>query len=445
MRSSGHDRRVKAVHASLGVLAVLLLAGWLFARTTGASTTKEATSAAEGRTSSYSGAIRRIASVNEDGLVIPSRPFSDAVQRLVAPDPTVARVRVWSAAALLVISTDPKDGTGRGGRPPEGLDVALGGETNSQDARVMFTPLGGEAATTDTLTQTFMALRLQEGAKPAGAVEVDFVRSRLVSPLWRTLSIAFAVGAAFCGLLFVFSMRRPAGTAAPIKKVEPPVTTTIRHDYGAARRRANNGWVAPSGDGPPPPTSVADLEAATIRIAELERALQASAAEAEEVRSQAASQEQDIERLRQEANDRAAALEEKAHADDPEIEALRTKLTDAESRASEAESLLTTAYEELAAAHAQVGDTPVHEEGEDPRRSGAQPQAGAEPAEPAPEPEPEPADPTDLIAVLEAKVAEAEARVAQAKDEAMQLSPEASDLRSRLARTAARKKMGSAG
>jgi hypothetical protein len=59
--------------------------------------------------------------------------------------------------------------------------------------------------------------------------------------------------------------------------------------------------------------------------------------------------------------------------------------------------------------------------------------------------EPEPTDPTDLIAVLEAKVAEAEARAEQAKDEAMQLSPEASDLRMRLARTAARKKMGSAG
>ena len=239
-----------------------------------------------------------------------------------------------------------------------------------------------------------------------------------------------------------------------LKQIEPPnASATVRHDFGAAKRPADHGWVIAPSDAPPPSTSVAELESATSKIAELERALQRAADENELVRSQAASHEVDIERLRREANERVAALEQQVSTDGPEIEALRAKLVEAQGRASEAESLLATAHEELAVAHAQVGDTrmsndepPTDEPVGEPAVVEGGPESQRQPEQPptsAPDPEPEPTDPTDLIAVLEARVAEAEARAQVAKEEAMQLSPEASELRVRLARTAARKKMGS--
>jgi hypothetical protein len=429
--------------ASAG-LAVLCLAGWVFVRTAGATAAREATDAAETRASGYAAStVARVTAVGGDRLIIMRKTFADAVKRDVSGDATVARVRVWDPAGTLVASTDPADLVGKAVRAGPGLRAGLRGETESGDADTTFTPLQGGAATTDTLTQTFVPLSLRAAAKPAGAVEVDFLRSRLVSAWWATLSIVLVVAAAVFGLLFVvFMTRRVSPAPAPLKKVEPPgAAPKIGHDYRAATSRAAGGWVAPSGDSPPPPTSVAELDAAAARIVELEKALKRAAEENEQVRSQAATQEQDIERLRREAIEHAVALEQQVRADDPGIEALRMKLAEAESRAADAESLLSMAREELAAAHAQVGDTRLADD--DPEAS-----AAAEPLadpEPPAEPEPEPTDPTNLIAVLEAKVADAEERAQQAKEEAMQLSPEASDLRMRLARTAARKKMGSAG
>ena len=57
----------------------------------------------------------------------------------------------------------------------------------------------------------------------------------------------------------------------------------------------------------------------------------------------------------------------------------------------------------------------------------------------------EPSDPDELIAELEAQVALAEARAKEAGDEALHRSPEANDLRARLARSAAKKKLGPTG
>jgi hypothetical protein len=433
---TGRHKRVKAMRVVFGALALLFVASWLLARTTGANAAKEATTAAQARATSYATTISRITTTRGGQPDIAQKAFDDAVERDTATDPTVARIRVWRGGGQLAASTDPRD-AGKDVSAGAGLHAAMHGDTTSEDGTATYVPVGGGGPTTADLTQTFVALRGEDGGQPIGAVEVDFVRARLVTPAWRTMSVALAAGAVFFGLLFVFSMTRPAPTQGSLKKVEPPMTSpTIRHDYGAATHRATSGWVPPASDSPPPSTSVAELEAATARIAELEGALKRAADEADQVRSQAASQERDIERIQQEARARVAALEEQMRADDPEIEALRSKLDEAEARAAEAEFLLVTAREEIAEAHAQVGDTRVHDDVDE---------AEEAVSDPAPVSEPEPTDPTDLIAVLEAKVAEAEARAQYAKDEAMQLSPEASDLRTRLARTAARKKMGSAG
>jgi hypothetical protein len=441
MGNTVRGQRVKVMRAVFGGLALLCLAGWLFVRSAGSTAEREARAAAEARTGVYAtSTVARVTTVDGARLVIEPKSFAEAVQREVSSDATVARVRVWDSSGALAASTDPEDRAGKGIHAGDGLRAALRGETGSTDTQATFTPLGGGSASTQTLTQTFVPLSLRAGAKPVGAVEVDFLRSALVSPWWGALSIALVAAAAIFGVFVVFMARAARPATGPIKKVEPlPTAATIRHDYRAATRRADRGWVAPANDSPPPATSVEELESAIARVAELEDALQRASRENAQVRSHAASQEQDIERLRQEASERVAELEEQVRSDGPEIETLRAKLSEAQSRAVEAESLLTTAREELAAAHTQVGDTRVSEDGEGEV-------ASLQPAEPELGPaEPEPTDPTDLIAVLEAKVAEAEARAQTAKDEAMQLSPEASDLRTRLARTAARKKMGSAG
>jgi len=444
MASTQRGQRVKVMRAVFGGLSLLCLAGWLFTRTAGAAAATEATDAATVRAQGYASTVAREARLEGDRLVILPRSFDDAIRNAVSGDPTVARVRAWDPAGSLVVSTDPQDRPGRGAGAD--LRAALRGGSDATVAQATFTPLSGDGTATDTLIQTFVPLSLRAGDRPAGVVEVDFVRARIVSSWWEWLSISLAAAAAIFAALFVVAMTRETAPATvPLKKVEPPVTVApeIRHDFRAATRGGDHGWVVPSSDSPPPPTSVAELEAATARIAELEKALERAADENEQVRSQAASKDQDIERLRQETTERVAALEEQMKAEDPEVEALRAKLAQAESRAAEAESLLSTAHEQLAAAHTQVGDTRVVETDDG---DAARDDVPTEPAvELEPAAEPEPTDPTDLIAVLEARVAEAEARALHAKEEAMQLSPEASDLRMRLARTAARKKMGSVG
>jgi hypothetical protein len=439
MANSDRTQRTKRMRVVFGAIAVLCLAGWLLARALGSSGGVDARATAEGRAAGYaSTTLARVATLEDGRLVIGMKPFGEAVRSDVSDDLAVARVRAWDASGTLVVSTDPRDRAAADLGAAGGVRAALRGATETTSARETFTPLAGGAASTDSLTRTFVPLSLQEGGKPAGVVEVDFVTSRLVPQWWDALSRALAAMAVVFGVLFVVVARRRTPAAVPIKRVEPPPTAPkIRHDYRAATRGAATGWVAAASDDPPPLTSVADLEAATARIAVLEGQLERAAEETEQARSQAASQEQDMEQLRQEATERVAALEERVDADGPEIAALRDKLAEAESRANQAESLLSTAQEQLAAAHAQVGDTRV---GDDEGTTDT-----TSPDEAKPQAEPEPTDPTDLIAVLEAKVAEAEARAEQAKDEAMQLSPEASDLRMRLARTAARKKMGSAG
>jgi len=467
-----------------GVLAVLCLVGWFLARSAAAHADADATRAAEARTDKFATTVvAEIAVLDGNHVLVASKPFADGIGHEVGSDASVARVRVWDGTGAIVATTDPADQTSAP-RPGTGYRDALRGDPSSEKADGSYTPIAGGDQAPTSLLEMYVPLRARGSTRPIGAVEIDYLSSSLVSPAVRLSPLALAAAAVVFGGLFVFSMTRgSAGQQTPaLKKIAPPDTSpaTVRHDFGASKRSADHGWVIAPNDAPPPSTSVAELETATTKIEELEKALRRAADENELVRSQAASQELDMERLRQEANERVAALKQQVDTEGPEVEALRAKLVDAETRATAAETLLASAHEELEAAHAQVGDTrvtdvevevgspsptdvidaqpPIEPEGtgstieaapelrevpEQDLASQAEPELASQPeAEQEPAPEPEPADPTDLIAVLEARVAEAEARADAARDEAMQLSPEASDLRVRLARTAARKKMG---
>jgi hypothetical protein len=230
----------------------------------------------------------------------------------------------------------------------------------------------------------------------------------------------------------------PPATAPPVQDPSPPA----REDVIAAAR----------------------VVAALARIEHLEAALKRASDDAETARARTVPHEE-LERVRREADERVAALEHKLELDGPEIEALRARVGEAEARAVESEALLATVQSDLAAARAEVEARPAPEselslvtvdvpeqESEPEAESQPEPQPEPQPkhaSEPQPEhasePQPEPTDPIDLLAVLAERVADAEARAKSARDEAMQLSPEAADLRRRLARTAARKKLGPTG
>ena len=450
-------RRVLVLRVVVAALALLCVVGWLLARSADEKAVQDANAGAASRAAAFASSVARSADLRGGSLAVSAGAFSDAAKGAAAADATIVRARLWNADGALVASSDAND---RPGRMPVDQSVrsALRGDATVADVDATWVlPSGGDPVS-GTLTEVAAPLRVGSGSRPVGAVEVDFLRSAIVSSRWQTLSIALAVGAIVFGIGFVWAMTRKA-PAPPVvhKKVEPPPFSApkIGHDF-AARPKPAPVWVAAPSDAPPPATSVAELETATARIAELEDQLRRAAEDSE----------------------RVAALEEQMAADAPEIEALRAKLAEAEARASEAETLLVTAQDALASAHAQVGDTRVEEEpaaeappteapGVEAAIAAPQPTAEQQQAavavletqepelesteatepepepEPEPQPEPEPDDPPDLIAVLEARVAEADARAQHAKEEARQLSPEASDLRVRLARTAARKKMGS--
>jgi chromosome segregation ATPase len=172
-------------------------------------------------------------------------------------------------------------------------------------------------------------------------------------------------------------------------------------------------------DGPGGQASSGDIEVATGRITELELALKRAEEEAADARNGSVSQEE-LDRVKRDADERVAELErqmqEGAAKVDPEMEALRAQLAEAEARAKGAEDALASARADVAAAREEVETAPPNDHVSD-----------------------------GLLEELEAKVAEAEARAKEAEEEALRLTPEANDLRARLAQAAARKKLGPSG
>jgi chromosome segregation ATPase len=292
--------------------------------------------------------------------------------------------------------------------------------------------------------------------EPAGAVQIDFLYDSLAAAAaspWTALSRMFLILSVVTGALFVASMLRrpitaaervamaavPVDAAAPAVAAEAPVRDPqLDEELQAAHeqlRQATEAFAfleARMKDGSGSVPASADVEAATKRMAELEAALNRAEAEAALARSSAVTQE-DLDRVRHEADERVAELERRMESSSPavdaEAEALRTRLQEAEERAREAEAA-------LAAIKDEDGSEPAPE----PKPEASKPKARLEPVATT-----APADPNDLIAELEAQVAAAETRAKEAEDEALHLSPEQNDLRARLTRSAAKKKLGPTG
>jgi len=438
-----------------GGLTVVFLLGLFLSRSSGNTALNTEIRDAQTRATAYANTtIANAATVDGAAGTITFVPkeFAIQLQAGVFTDPTVARVRVWNADGRLEASSDvTEDVGGVAAADDPSLAAAVSGTTSAQIAQEPFTySTVGAAPTSTQLLQVFVPLRAEDQVQPVGAVQVDFLYESLVtasaSP-WQSLSRMFLILTLVSAFLFVVSMLRHPITAAeraeaatlptivtPQVVEEPARDPALDEELQAAHeqlRQATEAFAfleARMKDGSGAVPASADVEAATKRISELEGALNRAEAEAALARSSAVTQD-DLDRVRHEADERVAELERRMEETSPaveaEAEALRAKLAETEERAREAEVALAAARENAA----------------------DQARASTAPARSKPEPvkTPEPTDPTDLIAELEAQVAAAETRAKEAEDEALNLTPEANDLRARLTRNAAKKKLGPTG
>ncbi len=513
--------RSRAARVIWGALTILCLVGVWYAHAQQAAGPEDAVASARARADEVAAQVGRVVNADAGAVTFPDDAVRGQIRRVAADDAAIGGLVIWNARGEGVAALGSTEPPGTPSRRDPALTAALDGNTTAQAVRGHVEGAGdGDSTSTEKLLRAFAPIRVTGAARPAGVVQIDFLYEAMdASSTWSMLMRVLGVLALVFGTLFVLSLarrpeRRRAKPAQAADASAPPVpaprsawVTDSKASSGAAKTspaktpvspasapvvapvkepaRSPAPKVDPVAAGTSEPATVpeparedaltaAQVDAAMRRIEHLEGALKRASREAEAARSRTVPQEE-LERVRREADERVAALERKLQLDGPEVIALRAQVAEAESRANEAESLLATAQDDLAAARAEVGEPePVYEPPPAPVETverGAVPEIFADWAadsdiapdvapevalpdiapevdgvrEPDQEQEWEPTDVIDLLEALAAKVAKAEARAQLARDEALQLSPEAADLRRRLARTAARKKLGTTG
>ncbi|MGZ8594918.1 MAG: hypothetical protein ACXWYJ_04565 [Actinomycetota bacterium] len=184
------------------------------------------------------------------------RNLQAVVQDRVFDDPLVARVRLWSPDGTLLFSTAVSE-RGKIGRlrvnEDPAITAAAGGAVTSRLATVPFATSGGDAASTD-LFETFVPLRVTDRTDVLGAVQIDqyfdAVRSAAAGP-WRAVQWTCAGLAVLFGALSLRSFRRRSAepvvtapssrpAAAPTVRTEEPARRTGEHEETIAALRAEH-------------------------------------------------------------------------------------------------------------------------------------------------------------------------------------------------------------
>ena len=408
------------------------------------------------------------------------REIYPSVQAQIFTDPTVARVRLWSTDGTLLFSTDSHERAGQVQVTDDpGVQAAASGGTFSQTVRLPFTfATTGDPGVETDLLQVYSPLRVPDRIAPAAVVQIDFLLESLragAADPWRTLQAVFGVLFFVCLAMTVLSFRASthavgAGVASLERAVGP-------------REEAEEG----EPQGAPAPGPIREMRRATERVGVLEAERTQILDELEASREQLRQAEEAYRflegRLRQSqvaldrreapepgpADARAAELEEALRKSEAELALLLAGTAEAES--SEVQAELAMAEERRIAAESRaqqverrVAELESHlaetrdqfegrvaemetelqsarEELDIPEPETDAPPM-ADPAASAPEPEAPTPEATAGLAHLEARLQEAERRADEAEGQLADLSPEASDLRTRLARTAARKHLG---
>jgi len=454
------DRATRGMAARFfwGGLVVVFLIGLFLARGQKVTALNDQVQQAQSRVETYAKttiADQALVDTRADTITFDKKDFAIAVEGDIFTDPTVARVRVWDKDGVLLASSDPNEVVGQlKVTKDENFTSALTNKlTQSHVVQENFTfaTVGSPAVPTNLLEVT-TPFTVKNQIEPAGVVQMDVYYSKLQTAAespWDAISRVCIIGALIAGILFVIAMVRKPVAAVVVGELEAVQSETVQSEdavewvpwmvaAGSSRdqeleeelklareqlRQASEAFAfleARVKDGPSGQASSADIEAATGRIAELEVALMRAEEEAAAARNGPVSQEE-LDRVKRDADERIAEMQRQMQEDaakvDPEMEALRGQLADAEARAKGAEDAVASARADVAAAREEV--------------------------ETAPPPNGQVSN--EVLEELEAKVAEAEARAKEAEEEALRLTPEANDLRARLAQAAARKKLGPSG
>jgi hypothetical protein len=459
------DRATRGMAARFfwGGLVVVFLIGLFLARGQKVTGLNDQVQQAQSRVESYAKttiADQALVDTRADTITFDKKDFAVAVEGDIFTDPTVARVRVWDKDGVLLASSDPNEVVGElKVTKDQNFTSALTNKlTQSHVVQENFTfaTVGSPAVPTNLLEVTTPFI-VKNQIEPAGVVQMDVYYSKLQTAAespWDAISRVCIIGALIAGILFVIAMVRKPVAAVVVGELEAVQSEAVQseavqsedavewvpwmvaaessrdqeleEELKVAReqlRQASEAFAfleARVKDGPSGQASSADIEAATGRIAELEVALKRAEEEAAAALNGPVSQEE-LDRVKRDADERIAEMERQMQEDaakvDPEMEALRGQLADAEARAKGAEDALASARADVAAAREEV--------------------------ETAPPPNGQVSN--EVLEELEAKVADADARAKEAEEEALRLTPEANDLRARLAQAAARKKLGPSG
>jgi len=454
------DRATRGMAARFfwGGLVVVFLIGLFLARGQKVTALNDQVQQAQSRVETYAKttiADQALVDTRADTITFDKKDFAIAVEGDIFTDPTVARVRVWDKDGVLLASSDPNELVGQlKVTKDENFTSALTNKlTQSHVVQENFTfATVGSPAVPTTLLEVTTPFTVKNQIEPAGVVQMDVYYSKLQTAAespWDAISRVCIIGALIAGILFVIAMVRKPVAAVVVGELEAVQSEAVQSEdavewvpwmvaAGSSRdqeleeelkvareqlRQASEAFAfleARVKDGPSGQASSADIEAATGRIAELEVALMRAEEEAAAARNGPVSQEE-LDRVKRDADERIAEMQRQMQEDaakvDPEMEALRGQLADAEARAKGAEDAVASARADVAAAREEV--------------------------ETAPPPNGQVSN--EVLEELEAKVAEAEARAKEAEEEALRLTPEANDLRARLAQAAARKKLGPSG
>jgi hypothetical protein len=319
----------------------------------------------------------------------------------IMTDEGVARVRIWSPDGTLLFSTESLEQIGTTAENRAPIDLGMQDQVSSQLSEATVAGKPGLAGTTEQLYQTFVPIHVRERTTVLGVAEIDRRYAAVVDAAeqpWRRLQAGLAGAALVCALLFLLSLRRPTSTIDLVQAPRSAAAEPVPDDENALRlrnelereRRANRQLSAEleakRADGS---TDPADGEAA--RLAAAESALAEAGAHAAELE--------------------AALARARGEAVAPEVLAtLEERMVAAEARARDAEVRL----QDLSAS--VDGDGDGHRV---PSDTDAEPPADAEPV------------PAESLAE------------ASTPAEPGGPSADAMDLRARLVRSAARKKLGS--
>jgi uncharacterized coiled-coil protein SlyX len=344
------------------------------------------------------------------------------IQASMFTDPRNARVRMYQPDGTLIFSTDERFRIGelRVIDDPDIIAASNGDVVTRRTTAPFAFSTTGERQRTDLL-QTFVPLRTPDRVAVLGAVEIDQFYDELKegaqSP-WREIQILFLILALFCGVMTVLSFRRPLASVGTLPGDQGPADDRVGDDRRKTAKTAKTATVS-APDGPDP------------RVDELERELAATKAKLAESQDRVGQASEAYRRLESKLKETPAAAPVASAAEVAMIADLERRVAAAESRAAEAEKTVKD-LREAARRPAEPKPQPQPARAVQPE---AQPEPVAVPAPPpatAREPAHAPAAPPTPTGGDEAEDDEMAAK----------LSPAANDLRARLARTAALKKLG---